>query len=525
MGEAVGEGVAALGEPIMGPVAIPVGAGLGIFAGGLTYLGLSTALPEREFSGSGPASTQNILVSNGNGTYAWATNIAYRGNGSLLAYDQLGPSFNPIGSNSSTFFQQNPPIDTWDSFLPQIDRGPIPPGSVQFLQDGAAGSNGSSKSQLDVTSPGNSSFGNDYGDGNLPGSGSNFSVSSGNSVTPAFASGLFGDAASGLGGLFGDTTSALGNLLGSANYSAGFVPNGLMFGASFGDPGQANINLPGYGAGFHLPSYGGGSESGVGFNSIGDLGRQAQGWLNNFVSDVKSVFSSVGHFFGHIGSFFRHLFPVALDLNGDGVQLTPVTSSNTFFDMAGDGYQHLTSWAAPGDALLAYDANNDGKIDQQNEIDFTQWDPTATSDMQALRDVFDTNHDGKLSASDANFSQFKLIVTNADGTQTLQTLAQAGIASINLIEDQTSRTFADGSGLAPRTTTATTPRPRVTRSQFSPRATRPARAPAAPECDARRASSARTRSRSPAQSRRVRRRSSRRSAHLRLTARVSMRAG
>ncbi|MGJ0455034.1 MAG: hypothetical protein ACR65T_17665 [Methylocystis sp.] len=35
--------------------------------------------------------------------------------------------------------------------------------------------------------------------------------------------------------------------------------------------------------------------------------------------------------------------------------------------------------------------------------------------MQALRDVFGANHDGKLSASDANFSQFKLIVSNADG--------------------------------------------------------------------------------------------------------------
>ncbi|MBI5013280.1 MAG: hypothetical protein HZC06_11425 [Methylocystis sp.] len=37
--------------------------------------------------------------------------------------------------------------------------------------------------------------------------------------------------------------------------------------------------------------------------------------------------------------------------------------------------------------------------------------------MQALRDVFDTNHDGKLSASDAKFSQFKLIVSNADGSK------------------------------------------------------------------------------------------------------------
>jgi hypothetical protein len=69
-------------------------------------------------------------------------------------------------------------------------------------------------------------------------------------------------------------------------------------------------------------------------------------------SDVKSVFSSVGNFFdnifGGIGDFFSSIFPVALDLNGDGVQLTPVTSSNTFFDMAGDGYQHLNHHGGQG---------------------------------------------------------------------------------------------------------------------------------------------------------------------------------
>ena len=57
--------------------------------------------------------------------------------------------------------------------------------------------------------------------------------------------------------------------------------------------------------------------------------------------------------------------------------------------MRGDGYQHRTTRAGAGNAVLAYDANNDGKIDQQNEIVFTEWDPTATSDTRALRDVFD----------------------------------------------------------------------------------------------------------------------------------------
>jgi trimeric autotransporter adhesin len=307
----------------------------------------------------------------------------------------------------------------------------------------------SSKTQLDITSPtnsnsnsnSNSNFGNDFGDSNLPGGGNNVSVSSGDSATSTFASDLVNSAS--------DAASALGNMLGSPNFSAGFVQNGFMIGSNWGN--QSGVaNMPGQGG--YNPYYGGGSEGGLGFNSLADLGQWAQG----LVSSVEGFFANVGSFFSNvfsgIGNFFSSIFPVALDLNGDGVQLTPATSSNAYFDMAGDGYQHLTAWTAPGDAILAYDANNDGKIDQQNEIVFTQWDPTATSDMQALRDVFDTNHDGKLDANDANFSQFKLLVTNADGTQTVETLAQAGVASIGLVEDQTTRTFADGSSIDGQTT-------------------------------------------------------------------------
>ncbi|RNJ48845.1 DUF4214 domain-containing protein [Methylocystis hirsuta] len=139
--------------------------------------------------------------------------------------------------------------------------------------------------------------------------------------------------------------------------------------------------------------------------------------------------------------------PIVLDLDGNGIALAPLTSSNTFFDMAGDGYQHRTAWAGAGDAVLAFDANNDGVINQKNEIIFTEWDPTAASDMQALLNVFDTNHNGKLDSGDQKFSQFKLVVTNANGTQTVQTLAQAGIASIDLKENNYNQTFVDGSSI------------------------------------------------------------------------------
>ena len=57
-------------------------------------------------------------------------------------------------------------------------------------------------------------------------------------------------------------------------------------------------------------------------------------------------------------------------------------------------------------------------------------------DMQALRDVFDANHDGKLSAGDANFSQFKLIVSNADGS-TLATPIGGTAGGGNVYNSQT----------------------------------------------------------------------------------------
>ena len=76
--------------------------------------------------------------------------------------------------------------------------------------------------------------------------------------------------------------------------------------------------------------------------------------------------------------------------------------------------------------------------------------------MQALRDVFDTNHNGKLDAGDAHYADFKILVTNADGTTTLKTLAQAGVTSINLIPDATTQKLPDGSSVDGQTTFAKT---------------------------------------------------------------------
>jgi hypothetical protein len=83
---------------------------------------------------------------------------------------------------------------------------------------------------------------------------------------------------------------------------------------------------------------------------------------------------------------------------------------------------------------------------------FTEWDPTAEDDLAALRSVFDSNGDGKLTAADAAFAQFKVLVTNADGSTTAQTLAQLGIIEINLTADATRIVLPDGSVITGQTT-------------------------------------------------------------------------
>jgi hypothetical protein len=53
--------------------------------------------------------------------------------------------------------------------------------------------------------------------------------------------------------------------------------------------------------------------------------------------------------------------------------------------------------------------------------------------------------DVRLTAADAEFAKFKVLVTNADGSTTVMTLTQLGITSINLTADATNIELPDGS--------------------------------------------------------------------------------
>ena len=154
--------------------------------------------------------------------------------------------------------------------------------------------------------------------------------------------------------------------------------------------------------------------------------------------------------------------PLAIDLDGDGIETTPVLVNGvpTLFDHNADGIRTGTGWLRPDDAWLVLDRDGNGTIDSGRElfgvdtlITVTEAVPggtlqtvtrNATTGFEALRSLDVGNgtagsagyRDNVFNASDAQFSQVRIWRDlNGDGVSQageLQTLAEAGIASISL---------------------------------------------------------------------------------------------
>ncbi len=122
--------------------------------------------------------------------------------------------------------------------------------------------------------------------------------------------------------------------------------------------------------------------------------------------------------------------PLVLDLTGNGVNLTGESSVSTMFDMQGTGFAVHTGWTQPGTGLLVIE-NANGQVENINQLVGSE----NNSGFAALAQ-FDSNGDGVIDANDPIYSQLRVWQdTNADGVAQpgeLETLAQAGIASINV---------------------------------------------------------------------------------------------
>ncbi len=76
-----------------------------------------------------------------------------------------------------------------------------------------------------------------------------------------------------------------------------------------------------------------------------------------------------------------------------------------------------------------------GTVAQLVSIDHRPFAISGGGNHNALRSYFDSNGDGKLTNADALFGQFRIENASADGTMSVQTLAQAGITEIGLKAD------------------------------------------------------------------------------------------
>lgn len=140
--------------------------------------------------------------------------------------------------------------------------------------------------------------------------------------------------------------------------------------------------------------------------------------------------------------------PIALDLDGDGIERVPLASSTAFFDLDKDGFREKTEWISGDDGFLAVDSNNNGRIDDLGEL----FGDDIHANGFAKLATYDSNGDGVISASDAVFAQLRIWRdVNGNGLTEegeLTTLGEEGVHSISTSHDQNLQstfTFANGS--------------------------------------------------------------------------------
>lgn len=178
----------------------------------------------------------------------------------------------------------------------------------------------------------------------------------------------------------------------------------------------------------------------------GIVGPSGTNWSGNGLMNIY-IFED--------GSFVT--WPMAIDLDGEGIETIDINNSQIYFDVDNDGFREQTGWISKNEAILAIDKNNNGKIDNQTEM-FGSTEKTGFEELKEL----DTNNDGVIDSNDTDFDKIRLWQDlNENGVTDdgeLKTATEAGIQSIslnsskmselnnnNIITEKATITYTDGS--------------------------------------------------------------------------------
>jgi hypothetical protein len=184
-----------------------------------------------------------------------------------------------------------------------------------------------------------------------------------------------------------------------------------------------------------------------------EAGRLLAG-IHGFLEAAPQVISSTVN--THYKSSRLNSSPLILDLDGDGIEITPLSGAITF-DHDADGVRTSTAWAGADDGLLVLDLDGNGLIDSGRELfgnnTLLANGQKAADGYAALR-ALDANADGLIDALDALDAQFASLRVwrdlDQDGVSDageLQSLEEAGISQIDLTTTAFTQTLADGTRL------------------------------------------------------------------------------
>lgn len=139
----------------------------------------------------------------------------------------------------------------------------------------------------------------------------------------------------------------------------------------------------------------------------------------------------------------KHLFPLAFDLNGDGLK-TVSFDKEVYFDHKGDGKKELTEWIDPNDGILFLDSNMNDIVDSGQELFshnsvigyYLNNTPIFARNAIEALSIYDSNNDMIIDRNDYVYYQLKIWNDkNLDGENTkdeMLTLSKANIKSIDL---------------------------------------------------------------------------------------------
>lgn len=176
------------------------------------------------------------------------------------------------------------------------------------------------------------------------------------------------------------------------------------------------------------------------FNNCGDFVQyvlEQSGFRNiNISFEPDDLYKNLKH------AADNYQTPLAIDLNGNGIQTLP-SNLEIAFDFYGNNAPIQTGWIHSDDGLLVWDKNNDGVINNGNELfgdNSLLLDNSKAEDGFSALSILDSNTNGLIDTYDAPWSELKIWQDkNSDGISQKNELFTLNDMGINSIELNTSQ--------------------------------------------------------------------------------------